>query len=81
MVDTRTRRYGSSGKRSRNHCNVWLILIYITRTNGDIFIFIDGKKVLEMAGTTFDSYTTTVSMNSLQFQFGLVYVLFFSNSI
>lgn len=63
----------------------WITVTYPTtvcnyhRTNGDVFIFINGKLVLEMAGTPADSYSMTVYMKSVNLPLDEMYA--FSLSI
>ena len=48
-----------------------LLFFNENRTNGDIYIFIDGKKVLEMSGTPSETYSSTANLKS-NIQFGVV---------
>ena len=74
LVDYGNWRTNPSSRRSYNNCDLFFLIIILSiRTNGDIFIFINGEKVLEMAGTTEQSYSTTISMNSFHFSFNSLY--------
>lgn len=74
LVDSRSGGYDHGPEGLSNYCVVRFRFIFPhTRSNSDVFLYLDGARVLELAGTTDSPVVQSVDLDNLSLNVGQTY--------